>query len=987
MPRFRSVFFRYSIGTCLVACSLQTNWIAPAVARPAVQTAGKTGNKAAVQQSDAPARSDWAFETSDIPLDQGYRFGRLANGMRYAIRKNGRPKGTAIVRMEVAAGSLDEAPAERGLAHFVEHMAFNGSTNVPEGEMVRLLERNGLAFGADNNASTSFERTTYMLDLPRNDPKVLDVALMLMRETASELNFDAASVDRERGVVLSEMRDRNSYSLRNAIADTKFLHPRALYPERFAIGIAETVGAASAETLKAFYRREYVPEHTTVIVVGDFDPDLVEREIVEKFANWKAVPADPQPSAGPVDFKDKKRTEVYLDPALAERVVASRHGPFLEEPDSVAQRQENLLRQIGYAILNRRLQRVSRQPDPPFRGAGVGTGDVFKAGRTTRLIVDTPDGKWRRGLTAAALEYRKALKFGFSDLEVAEQVANVRMSAENAAGAANTRSNTALANAVFDLLHNGVVPSDPRSVLERLQTFMPQITPQRVHEAFLREVVPLKDPLLRFQGRIAPEGGVKAIRAAWKDSMRADLSRSEIVASTGFGYTDFGAAGAVIGDRRDPVLDIREIRFANGVMLNIKPTDIEKDRIHVQLSIDGGEKLNTKTNPLATQLVRFIPIGGLGKHSEDELQSILAGKTVGDALFSTDKTFVARTITTPRDFELQLQLLAAYIVDPGYRAEGEVEYRMQINNFFASMKATPGSALRNAIGGILSNDDPRFSLQKVEDYRGRTFAKLKLDIADRLKNGAIEIGVVGDVDEDKVIALVGTTLGALPRREGDFKSYADQPARKFTGNRSQRVVRHTGSADQAVLSLTWPTRDDKDPLETMQLELLERIVRIELTETLREKLGKAYSPGAASSLSRTWPGYGTFEVVASVDVHEVNATRDAIIETLAELRAKMITEDLLTRARQPMLESRDNALKSNAGWMSLVNRAQTEPDRINRYLKGNERLLALTPLDIQLAAMRYLDPKAAVEVLVLPEGVETQKPSTALKVLLLPTAG
>lgn len=938
-------------------------------------------------QSQAAEAPDWAFETSDVPLDEGYRFGRLANGMRYAIRKNGRPKGTAMIRMEVAAGSLDEADPERGLAHFVEHMAFNGSTNVPEGEMVRLLERNGLAFGADNNASTSFERTTYMLDLPRNDAKILGVALMLMRETASELNFDPASVDRERGVVLAEMRDRNSYSLRNAIADTKFLHPRARYPERFAIGIAETVGAASAETLKAFYRREYVPEHTTLIVIGDFDPDLVEQQIVEKFASWQAVPADPQPSAGPVDFKDRNRTEVYLDPALAERVVASRHGRYLDEPDSIAQRQENLLRQIGYAIVNRRLQRVSRQPDPPFRGAGVGTGDVFKAGRTTRLIVDTPDGKWRRGLTAAALEYRKALRFGFSDLEVAEQVANVRMSAENAAGAANTRSNATLTNAVFDLLRDGIVPSDPRSVLERLETFIPQITPERVHAALLREAVPLKDPLLRFQGRIAPEGGSKAIRAAWKDAMRADLSRSEIVASTGFGYTDFGAAGAVISDRRDPALGIRQIRFANGVMLNIKPTDIEKDRVHVQLSIDGGEKLNTKANPLATQLVRYIPIGGLGKHSEDELQSILAGKTVGDSLFSTDETFVARAITTPRDFELQLQLLAAYIVDPGYRPEGEIEYRMQINNFFAQMTATPGSALRNAIGGILSNDDPRFSLQKVDDYRGRTFARLKLDIADRLRNGAIEIGVVGDVEEDKVIALVGTTLGALPRREGDFRSYADQPPRKFTGDRGRRIVRHTGSADQAVLSLTWPTRDDSDPQETMQLELLERIVRIELTETLREKLGKAYSPGAASSLSRSWPGYGTFEIAAPVDVHEIDATRDAIVETLNDLRAKMISEDLLTRARRPMIEAQDNALKSNAGWMALVDRAQTQPDRIDRYLKEKDRLLVLTPLDLQLAALRYLDPKAAVEVLVLPEGADAPKPGAAPNVPLPPTAG
>jgi len=958
----RSVFLSFLIALVVSACAPQAERIASAP-RPHV---------------------DWAFEASDIPVDPDFRFGKLPNGMRYVIRNNGRPKGTAIVRMEVAAGSLDEADDERGFAHFIEHMAFNGSTHVPEGEMVRLLERNGLAFGADNNASTSFERTTYMLDLPRNDPKVLDVALMLMRETASELNFDPEAVKRERGVVLAEMRDRNSWSLRNALADTKFLHPRALYPDRFAIGVPETVTAATAEALKAFYKREYVPQHVTLIVVGDFDTAMVEREIIGKFGDWQGAPADPQPSAGPVKFKDKGRTAVYLEPALAERIVASRHGPWLDEPDSIAQRQENLLRQIGYAIINRRLQRISRNPDPPFRGAGIGTGDVFKAGRTTRLIVDTVDGKWRRGLTSAVLEYRRSMKYGFTETEVAEQVANIRMAAENSAGAAATRSNNALANSVFDLLRNDVIPSHPKTVLARLQAFIPEITPGRVHEALQREALPLKDPLLRFQGRIAPEGGAHAIRAAWKEAMHADLSRAEIVASTGFAYTDFGTAGAIISDRREPALGIREVRFANGVMLNIKRTEIENDRIHVQVSVDGGETLNTKADPLATQMVRFLPVGGLGKHSEDQLQTILAGRTVGDSIYSTDKTFVWRAVTTPRDFELQLQLFGAYITDPGYRPEGEVEYRMQINNFFAQLGTTPGSALRNSIGGILSNDDPRFTLQKVGDYRKLTFAKLKEDISDRLANGAIEVGVVGDVDEEKVITLVSTTLGALPRREGDFRSDDDRPKRPFTGDRSRRVIRHSGPADQSIVALIWPTRDDSDPLEAQQLELLERVVRIELTETLREKLGKAYSPGAASSLSRSWKGYGTFEIAASVDVNEIYETREAIFETINELRDHGISPDLLMRARLPMIESRDNALKSNTGWLSLVDRAQTEPDRIDRYLRSTERLKLLTPLDVQLAALRYLTPNKAVEVLVLPEGAAVPRLSSAAATTPIP---
>jgi zinc protease len=918
-------------------------------------------------------RPVWGFLRSDIAPDPQYRFNRLPNGMRYVIRRNATPKGTALVRMEVAAGSLDEAPNERGFAHFVEHMAFNGSTHMPEGDMVRLLERNGLAFGADTNAATGFETTTYMLDLPRADPKLLDTALMLMRETASELTISPEAVERERGVILAEMRDRNTWQMRNGMDQAKFLHPHALYPDRFPVGVAATVNAATADALKAFWRREYVPEHTTMIVIGDFDPDVVEKAIIASFATWQFAPAAVQPGPGPVEPKSRGRTEIYIDPALSERVTASRHGLRIDGPDTTAQRRENLLRQIGYAMVNRRLLRIARQPSPPFRGAGFGTGDVFRAGRTTNLIVDTIDGKWRRGLVAVGIEYRRALRYGFSAAEVAEQIANIRNATQNAAASADTRSNAALMGAVFDLLRNDIVPSDPDSVLARLEAFIPEITPEAVLAALKREAVPLKDPLLRFQGRRLPEGGEKAIRAAWEQAMQAPLTRGTDVASAGFAYSDFGTPGMVANDTREPPLGIREVRFANGVRLNLKHTDIEKDRVLVQLSVDGGDMLDTRDNPLATQMVSALPVGGLGKHSQDELQSILAGHTVSTGISSTPETFVSSARTTPRDLELQLEIMAAFLTDPGYRPEGEVQYRLNINNFFAQRNATPGAALGNAIGGILSDNDPRFTLQPVEAYRKLTFGKLERDLADRFAHGAIEIGVVGDIDEDKVIAMVARTFGALPPREADFKPYTAERSRPFTKSHKPRIVRHTGPADQALLRLTWPTRDDSDPVEALKLELLERVTRIALTETLREKLGKAYSPSAASSLSRFWKGYGVFGIAASVDVHDVGATRAAIAEAVARLRATPVSADVLLRAREPMIEALDNGLKSNGGWLTLVDRAQTEPDEIDRYVNAKDRLMALTAADVQAVAQRYLDPADSVEVLVLPEGVAEPK--------------
>ncbi|MBW8786039.1 MAG: insulinase family protein, partial [Novosphingobium sp.] len=516
-------------------------------------------------------------------------------------------------------------------------------------------------------------------------------------------------------------------------------------------------------------------------------------------------------------------------------------------------------------------------------------------------------------------------------------------------------------------------PSTPQSALERLTALLPRITPEAVLAALKREALPLRDPLLRFQGRNAPVGGAPALRAAWNDAMGTHLTQASAAAAAaaGFAYSDFGPLGQVVSDTREPLLGTRELRFANGVRLNLKQTDLEQGRVMIQLSVDGGDMLDTRSNPLATEMVSALAAGGLGKHSQDELQSLLAGHSIGVGLASTPLTFVSVAQTTPRDLELQLDVLAATITDPGYRPEGEAEYRLGINNFFDQIRATPGSTLRTAIGGILSDNDPRFTLQKPQDYRALTYARLKRDIGDRLARGAIEIGIVGDIPEDQAIGLVAKTFGALPPREPEFRPYTEQRAnRPFTEDHSRRVLLHTGPADQALVRFTWRTRDDSDPQARQVFNMLDRVVQIALTEGLREKLGKAYSPSASSDLSRFWHGYGTFAITASVESHDVAATRAAILETVRALRETPPSPDVFLRARAPLLESFANALKSNRGWLGLVDRAQSEPEKIERQVHAADRLLTVTPADVQAAARRYLTDAAAVVVDVLPEGMD-----------------
>ena len=921
-----------------------------------------------------PAPAPFAFAASDVPLDPAFRFGRLANGMRYVIRHNETPRGAVLVRMEVVAGALDENDAERGFAHFVEHMTFQGSTHVPEGEMVRLLERRGLAFGADTNAQTGFERTTYLLDLPTNDAALIDTALMLMRETASELSFPEAAVARERGVVLAEMRDRNTWSMRELEDRLVFNTPRARFIKRLPIGTTDTLNQATAASLRGFWRRHYTPANTTLVVIGDVDVAATQAAITSHFGNWPAAPTPAQPSPGPVDTSDGGRSHIYLDPSLSERITVSQTGAWQDEPDRLAQRREELLRRIGYGIVNRRLQALSRSTDAPFHDAGLGTGDVFHIARNTNLVVDAVDGHWQVALIAAATEYHRALSFGFTAAEIAEQLANIQTQAEHAAAASTTRSDNELVNAVFALLHDDRVPTDPRETLRQLVAFTPRITPDAVLAALKREAVPLTNPLIRYQGRHAPGTDAAGIRAVWTEAMAKPLEQAKAKPASAFAYDDFGPAGKVVADSREPGLGIREIRFANGVRLNLKPTSLVHDQVLVQISLDGGQMLATKANPLAVDMLQMLPAGGLGKASQDELQSQLAGHAVGTGFANGADSFQLSGRTTPADLALQLQLSTAFITDPGFRPEGEIRYRQAIIDGFARLRATPQAALASGMGGLLSDNDPRFTLQPLPAYRALGFARLKQDIGERLAHGAIEVGLVGDFNEDEAIALVGKTLGALPEREPDFRAYADQRQRGFTRDHSPRTLTHTGPADQALLRVTWATRDDSDPVEKQVLNLLGRLTQIEMTEVLRQRLGKTYSPGATSEQSRNWRGYGTFAVSSSVNVADVAATRAAIFETIASLRNTPVNADILLRARQPLVESFENALKSNSGWLALVARAQSEPDRIDRQLKAKERLLAVTAEDVRHAANAYLGDAAAVEITVLPEAAALPPP-------------
>src|SRR5579864_2224737 len=370
----------------------------------------------------APIRA-WPQASSDLAADPGVRFGVLPNGMRYAIMRNATPPGQASLRLRFDVGSLMERDDQQGLAHFLEHMAFNGSANVPtRGEMVEDLERLGLAFGADTNAQTSFDSTVYKFDLPKADTPSVDTSLMLLREIAGNLTLDQHAMDQERGVILSEERQRDVPAYRVTKTRSEFLMQGLRPPARFPIGLVPVIQTAQRDLIADIYHRYYRPERATLVAIGDFDPAEMEAKIKARFGDWLGQgPAGDDPDLGRVasrgpDFK------VALEPGAPATMDIAWVGPPDLSPDTQAKRRRQLIERLGLAVLNRRLATLSRAVDPPFLGAAALHGDELRAEQITAIDVNVAPDQWKSGLAAAEAEVRRILDYGVRPDELAREI-------------------------------------------------------------------------------------------------------------------------------------------------------------------------------------------------------------------------------------------------------------------------------------------------------------------------------------------------------------------------------------------------------------------------------------------------------------------------------------------------------------------------------------------------------------------------------------
>jgi len=898
------------------------------------------------------------------------RFGTLPNGLRYVVMHNATPPGQSSLRLRIGAGSLAETDAQQGLAHFLEHMAFDGSTHVPNGEMVKILERHGLAFGADTNAQTSWLDTEYKLDLPTSDDDTVDSSLMLLREVAGELTLEPSAIDKARGIVLSEERLRDTPGYRVLKQNMQFLLQDQLVPRRFPIGKVDVIQGVNHALIDDFYRKYYRPDDAVVIAVGDFDPAAMEAKIKARFGDWAAKgPAGPDPDLGS-PLRRGVTTNLIVEPGAGEDAELSWVARPDRSPDSKARRRRAVVDQIAFAILNRRLERLVRAEDPPFISAAGYRADMFHSAQTTNIQATAHTGDWKSALTAIDQEARRLTQFGVSPEEIANEVDALHAQHKEATQSAATRTTPVIAEDIAGTLGTPEVETSPAEDLALFDEFSKGLTPAEVNAA-IKDAFAGSGPLVTVITPTPIEGGEDAVRTAFAQIASQPVAAPKAGLALSWPYDSFGVPG-VVAERKDIAdLDTVFVRFENGVRLTVKPTKFATNQILVQARVGGGE-LDLPTDHITTAWAAgtVLPEAGLGKISAQDTDQVLRSKILGREFTVTDDAFVFSGATRPDDLETQLQLLAASASDPGWRPEPFARMRGAAPTILTQLDATPEGVLNRHLGRLLHSGDPRWSIPDAAQIAAQSPAQFKAEFAPSLANGQIEIVIVGDTTVEKAIEAVAATFGALPPRPASTPPNPAAAQIAFPAPTATPIVlTHKGRADQAIGMVVWPTEDFlSDTQRARTITTLGAVLQLRLTEQLRKAESVTYSPSAGSSMSNVFPHYGYMSALVELPPAKLDGFFADVAQIAADLRSKPISPDELARAKLPAFDDLDKRRHTNAYWLNALGGAQADPRELTAIRTSEPQVQRVTAEDIQKAAQTYLKDDRAWKLEVKPAG-------------------
>jgi zinc protease len=914
----------------------------------------------------------WPHEKGDLLPDSSLVFGKLPNGFRYVLMKNYTPKDRVSMHLNVQAGSLHESDNQQGLAHFLEHMLFNGSTNFKPGELVKYFQSIGMQFGADANAHTGFDETVYDILLPKGDRKNLKKGLTVIKDYAEGALLLASEIDSERRVVLAEKRTRDSASYRTYVATLNFEFPHAKISKRLPIGKEEILKKADQKRLKAFYDTWYRPEKMILVMVGDFDPQSAISLIKENFSSLSPrAPPMSEPDFGEIDHRgikpfyhlEKEAGNTTTSIEVVEKVS--------KKPDSFAFRRSILIENIANRIVQDRLNAMVRKAGTPFTSASIRSGYFLNQMKYAEITAECSPENWKKSLSLIEQILRKALKFGFTRSELDRVKKDYLSELDNAVKKSSTRNSRHLARKIIWNLNTDRVFMSPQQKKELFTPLINMLTLQKVHDSF-KETWSPEHRLLLVTGNAQLTGTDKdplsQILGVYHKSKEVKVSRPDEKKMVTFPYLQEPTEeGSIIRTKKLPDLGVVQVDFKNGVRLNMKKTDFKANQVLINLAFGSGRASEPLERPgLAALSRKVINESGVGALDRDGLDRALAGKST-EVIFDVEEDrFIFKGETVTQELPLLFQLFYAYLVDPAFREDAHTLSMERFRQEYLEFSGSIDGAMVLSGNRFLAGGDSRFGLPSYEEFKRLTLEHIRSWIEPLLRTKPMEVSVVGDFDMDSVIKLTAKYLGILSLHTEIHKSLAsglpEFPAGQF------REISVMTKFPKGMVIVAYPTEDLWDIGRTRRLSVLADIISERMREQIREKLGSAYSTFAFNKPSRSYPGYGVFQSRIYINPKEANSLVNKVKEIVSSLAADGVTQDELHLALYPTLTSIKEMMRKNSYWLNTVlTGSEKHPQQLDWSRTIMKDYASITKEEVSKIAKKYLDNGKAATIIVKPK--------------------
>lgn len=922
--------------------------------------------KPALAAPAAKAEVPWLYVNSDVPQEKAWLFGTLPNGLRYAIRRNGVPPGQVSMRVRIDAGSLMEEDAELGFAHFIEHLSFRGSKDVPELESKRIWQRLGATFGSDSNASTTPTETVYKINIPSATPQGVDESLRILAGMMDSPNINDQTVNTERAVVLAEQREQFSAAVKVGDATRAHFFAGQRLAERPTIGTQKTLTQATAAGLKAFHDRWYRPERAVVIISGDMEPAQIEPMIRTHFSAWKGDgPAPADPDFGKPDMKAPAAAAV-VEPSFPTMVQMAVLRPWEQVADTIEYNEGLMVDAIAIRIINRKLETRARQGGS-FLQAQVDQDDISRSADATTMSVMPLGDDWRAALRDVRGVIATATTEPPSQAEIDREVSEFDLAllgqVENAGAEPGAKQADDLARAI-DIRET---VTTPQGALDIFRAAKRLFTPERIRDATKRLFTGAGPRVLLVSPKEIPNA-VELASAALAETVNGSSASKAARAVTFADVPKFGAPGTVVSRSTLPALPIETVKLSNGVNLILFPNQGEPGKVYVSVRWGGGYKALPKRENIAWSGPMALVGAGIGDLGLEELDALTNGRKINMGVGVAEDAFVMSAESRAPDLADQLKLLAAKLETPGWDPAPVVRARAQMLASYDIMNASPGNVLSRDLDGLIRGGDPRWKTPdraKIEALDPKAFRTFWEPI---LKTGPIEVEIFGDFKTEDAVNAALATFGAMKPRA----PVKIDPANATTGvpvHAAKPVQRtHRGPPDQAAAVIAWPTGGGiANITESRKLEVLAAIFNDRLFDQLRNAAGASYSPTVQSQWPIGMDNGGALVVLGQLKPENAELFFKLSRDIAADLAAKPVDSDELTRALGPIKQYYSRIRTGNQYWLREMAGSSFDPARIEPMSTLGRDLNAITPAMLQETAQRYLKADKSWSMVVLPE--------------------